>query len=383
MKENIELLFKNNFGKKNDFMSVTTPGRVNIIGGHIDYQGGKVMPLAVNRYIFTYGRKRQDLKIKIFSYNYNQFFETSLNKIVFQQENLWVNYLLGVIYEFQKLGLINSGIEIVFGGNIPLGIGLSSSAAVEISVASLLQKLFKTDIPPLDIIKLSQRAENLFVGVKCGIMDQFSVYLAKKDSAIMINCKTLDYQYVPLVLKDCQFVLVNTRKERSLASSVYNERVESANKTLEIVKRFEKVDWLTDLTPKQFKKYINDIPELLYRRALHIVEENDRVTTSVKLLNENKIDEFGNLMFRSHNSLKELYQVSCEQLDFIVDFSEKFEGIKGARLSGAGMGGCCIALIQKEAYKTFKELLTKDYSKKFGITPEFFIVKPVDGTFFR
>ncbi|HNS33340.1 MAG TPA: galactokinase [bacterium] len=383
MKKRIEKSFVEIFGGKEDFFSVCTPGRANLIGEHIDYQGGRVMPFAIDRFIFSSGRKRNDSGIRIFSFNYKDSVETSLDKISRQEEKTWSNYLLGVIKEFRKSGFMESGVEIAFGGNIPAGSGLSSSAALEISTASLLQKIFRTSVSPLEMIKLARRAENEFVGVSCGIMDQFSVCLARKNRAVMINCKTLDYEYVPLFLGDNILILVNTMKERKLSSSVYNERVDSVNKALNIIKKSVDIEFLTDLSTEQLNSFRSGIPEALFKRALHIVEENKRVIKASCLLSEKKTDEFGQLMYQSHKSLRELYEVSCDELDFIVHFSENFEGVKGARLTGAGMGGCCIVLIKKAAAKKYRQVLSRDYAGMFGVHPEFYSVKPVNGAFYR
>jgi galactokinase len=381
MKPEIEQKFIEIFGGEPDFVSVTTPGRANLIGEHIDYQGGYVLPIAVNRFIYSFGRKRTDNKILLFSYNYNGFFETTIENISYQNNKRWANYVLGVIQEFKKLGHSIPGMEIVFGGDVPVGSGLSSSAAVEISMAVLFQKLSGIEIEPVELIKLARRAENEFVGVNCGIMDQFSIYLSKKGRALLLNCNTFDYKYVPLPLKDCSFMLVDTKKGRSLSSSVYNKRVRSVEETLSIIKQYEEINFLTQV--KDISVYKDRLSEENYKRARHIVEENTRVLTAVKNLENRKIEGFGRLMYESHNSLKNLYEVSCDELDFIVNFSKEFSGVKGARLTGAGMGGCCIVLIEKATIPKFTEQLSASYKKQFGIKPEFYEVEPVNGAFYE
>jgi len=381
MEERIKQKFVEVFGGKTDVLSVRTPGRANLIGEHIDYQGGYVLPIALNRYIFSTGRKRNDKKIRLFSFSYNESFETTADDISYQNTRKWANYVLGVIQKFKKLGHSIPGMEIVFGGNVPVGSGLSSSAAVEISTAVLLQKLAGIKIEPVELIKLARRAENEFVGVNCGIMDQFAIYLAKKNSALLLNCNTLDYKYVPLPLKNCRFLLVDTKKERSLSSSVYNKRVSSVEEALGLIKQYEEIDFLTQV--KDISVYKDRLSEENFKRARHIVEENVRVLTAVKDLENRKIEGFGRLMYESHNSLKNLYEVSCNELDFIVDFSKEFNGVKGARLTGAGMGGCCIVLIEKATIPEFTEQLSALYKKQFGIKPEFYEVEPVNGAFYE
>ncbi|MCX8082844.1 MAG: galactokinase [bacterium] len=380
MKEQIQKIFLENFGT-GDIITITTPARANLIGEHIDYQGGYVLPIGVDRFIYTSGRKRQDNKIKLISFNYNQSFETDTEHIFYQKDYHWANYILGVLNEFKKLGIEVPGLEIVIGGNIPVGSGLSSSAAVEISIAVLFKKITGIDLEPMEIIKLARRAENEFVGVSCGIMDQFSIYLAKKESAILINCKTLEYKYAPLSTGNLKFLLVDTKKERSLSSSVYNKRVVSVKEAVNIIKQYKDIEFLTDLD--DITPYKNILSEEVWKRALHIVEENNRVMEAVQCLEKNDFDGFGSLMYQSHKSLKELYEVSCEELDFIVGFSKNFEGVKGARLTGAGMGGCCLVLLEENTIPEFIAELTFMYERTFRMKPAFYTVQPVDGALYQ
>ncbi|MCM8820805.1 MAG: galactokinase, partial [Candidatus Omnitrophica bacterium] len=293
----------------------------------------------------------------------------------------WANYILGVLAEYRKLGYDIPGIEIAIGGNIPVGSGLSSSAAVEISIAVLFQKITGIEIEPIELIKLARRAENEFVGVSCGIMDQFSIYLSKKDNALLINCKTLDYRYVPLLMDGLKFLLVDTKKERSLSSSVYNNRVASVKEAVSIIRQYRDIEFLTeidDITP-----YKDKLSEETYNRALHIVEENKRVLEAVSCLERDDFNGFGELMYQSHKSLKKLYEVSCEELDFIIDFAKNIDGVKGARLTGAGMGGCALVLLEEKIISQFISELTPLYQKTFGINPEFYLFQPVDGALYQ
>jgi len=380
MKEQIEKAFIENFGR-GTFITITTPARANLIGEHIDYQGGYVLPIGVDKFIFTCGRERKDKSIKLFSFNYNQYFETTTDEIRYQKEYPWANYILGVLVEFKKLGNPLPGIEIVIGGNIPVGSGLSSSAAVEISIAVLSQKITGIELEPIEVIKLARRAENEFVGVACGIMDQFSIYLSKKDNALLLNCKTLDYKYVPLRMEGHKFLLVDTKKERSLSSSVYNERVRSVNEAVNIIKKYENIEFLTDVKDIHF--YRDKLPYETFKRALHIFEENHRVLESVMSIEKGDTDGFGELMYLSHESLKDLYEVSCEELDFIVGFSKNFKEVKGARLTGAGMGGCCLVLLEGSFIPYFISELTTLYQSAFSKKPEFYEIQPVDGAFYQ
>jgi len=381
MEDKIRRAFSATFGEKEPFCSVTTPGRANLIGGHIDYQGGYVLPMAVDRFIISVGRGRRDDRIRLFSCNYDESFETTVGNLKYQKTMPWANYVLGVLAEFRKLGYSLPGMEIAFGGNVPIGSGLSSSAALEISIAALFQKISGTELEPVALIKLARRAENEFVGVNCGIMDQFSIYLARENHALLLNCNTLEYRHVPLPLGNLRFLLVDTKKERSLSSSVYNKRVRSVEESLSIIRRYEDVGFLTEV--RDIDRYRDKLPGENFKRACHMAGENRRVLEAVRSLGEKDMEGFGQLMYQSHESLRDLYEVSCEELDFTVDFSRGFEGVKGARLTGAGMGGCCIVLLDRNSLRQFEEQLAPAYKKRFGFPPEFYRVEAVNGAFYR
>lgn len=381
IKKQVEETFVKIFGGNAKFVSVTAPGRANLIGEHVDYQGGYVLPIAVDRFICGIGRKRSDNKIKLFSFNYNESFETTPAGISYNERVRWANYIMGVIQEFKKLGYPIPGMEVVFGGDVPAGSGLSSSAAVEVCTAVLLEKLCSIKVDPIELIKLARRAENEFVGVQCGIMDQFASYLSKENNALLLNCNTLDYRYIPLKIDRYSFLLVDTKKTRSLSSSVYNERVESIKEALKTIKKYEDVMFLTEI--KDLNTYRDKLSEETFKRARHIVEENNRVLLAVKKLENDDIEGFGTIMYESHTSLRDLYEVSCEELDFIVDFSTNFEGVKGARLTGAGMGGCTLVLLKKEVIQNYKNQLSELYEKRFGRRPEFYEVRPVNGAHYE
>ncbi|MCD6407640.1 galactokinase, partial [bacterium] len=315
--------------------------------------------------------------------NYSDYLEVSIKEITYQKEKQWANYVLGVIKEFINKGFKIEGIEIVFGGDVPSGSGLSSSAAVEISISSLIMKIFDIELSPIEVIKLSRKAENEFVGVNCGIMDQFSSYLSKENHALLLDCKTLNYRYIPLNLSNYKILLVDTKKERKLSSSVYNKRVEEVKISVEIIRKEIEIEYLSDINRKTLEKFREKLPPVSYLRALHIVEENERVEKSSEFLKKGEIEEFGKLLFSSHESLRNLYEVSCEELDFIVDFSKEFDGVAGARLTGAGFGGCAIVIIKKEMVENFIQKLIPIYEQKFLKKPEIYKVKSVNGPYHR
>jgi len=378
MEEEIKEKFFELFGK-GEFKKVKSPGRVNLIGDHTDYQGGFVLPIAIDRYTYFFGRKRDDKKIKIYSFNFNDYIETFLEDIKFNKEKKWVNYIYGVVKEFENKGIELSGFEIAYGGNVPVGSGLSSSASVEIGAVTLLMKIFELKFTDIEVIKMGKSAENNFVGVNCGIMDQFIIYLGRKESAIFLNCDNLKYSYVPFKTGFYKLLLVDTKKKRELSSSVYNERVKEVEKVVNVIKGDMNINNLGQISSEIFENYKNRLGEIEYRRGKHIVDENERVKKSVEFLKKEDIKNFGVLLYQSHISLKDFYQVSCDELDFIVDFSKNFKGVLGARLTGAGMGGCCIVLIEKNFIDNFKSELSKNYYKKFRIKPSFYEVVAVDG----
>ena len=378
MEKEIKEKFFELFGK-GEYKKVNSPGRLNLIGDHTDYQGGFVLPIAIDRYTYFFGRKRDDKKIKIYSFNFNDYIETFLEDIKFNKEKKWVNYIYGVVKEFENKGVELSGFEITYGGNVPVGSGLSSSASVEIGAVTLLMKIFELKFTDIEVIEMGKSAENNFVGVNCGIMDQFIIYLGKKESAIFLNCDNLKYSYVPFKTGSYKLLLVDTKKKRELSSSVYNKRVEEVEKVVNVIKRDMNINNLGQISPEILENYKNRLGEIEYKRSKHIVEENERVKKSVEFLKKGDIENFGVMLYQSHISLKNLYQVSCDELDFIVDFSKNFKDILGARLTGAGMGGCCIVLIEKSFIDNFKNELSKNYYEKFRIKPSFYEVVAVDG----
>jgi len=368
------------FGPADGVIEVRSPGRVNLIGEHTDYQGGLVLPIAVDRFIRIAGRLRSDNVLRIHSLDFNQQVETTVDGGSFDKKHHWVNYPLGVVAEFGKRGKHPSGMDIVVSGDIPMGGGLSSSAAFEVATAVFILRAHAWEMDPVEVVKLARRAENLFVGVNCGIMDQFASYLCRKDHALFLDCKRLDYSLVPLRLGGYSLLLIDTKKERKLAASAYNERVAEVTAALEAVRRTRpEIEFLGDLKPEALEPFKNDMDPVCFRRALHIVRENERVRRAVAALKGGDVPGFGTLLVQSHESLRDLYEVSCEELDFIVAFSRRFEGVAGARLTGGGFGGCCIAVVKTDAVGGYRDALIPAYESAFGRPPVFLPVRPVDG----
>lgn len=369
-------------GKKEIFF---TPGRVNLIGEHIDYNGGYVFPCALSFGTYAVCRKREDNVFRMYSMNFEKsgVIEFSLEKLT--KSKVWADYCKGVIDTFIKHGYeIKHGADIVFFGNIPNGAGLSSSASLEVLMGTVLREIsgLNDKVSMIDIVKFGQEAENKFIGVSCGIMDQFAVGMGKEDKAILLNCDTLEYDYVPVKLEGISIVIMNTNKRRGLADSKYNERRASCEAALkDIQKAGKKINYLCDMTMEDFeevKKYIKS--EEALPRVRHAVSENVRVLDSVKNLKENNIEAFGKLMNASHVSLRDDYEVTGKELDAIVNAAWEQEGTVGARMTGAGFGGCAVSLVKNEYIDEFIKNVGEKYTKETGLKADFYVANVGDGS---
>lgn len=357
-----------------------SPGRVNLIGEHTDYNNGYVFPCALDVGTYLLIRKTDKEAIAFASTNEPLEKKVPVNSISEKQGHEWINYPLGVFNELKDKGIELSGMELLFAGNIPSGAGLSSSASIELVTAYAANILFNGKLDILELVKLSQRAENNFVGVNCGIMDQFAVGLGKKDHALAINCDTLDYDKVPVKLEDHIIVIANTNKKRGLADSKYNERRSECEKAVEYISKEKPIDHLSQLDAEAFNALKEFIPEdNVRRRAKHIVYENKRVLDAVKALKANDLEKFGELMYQSHYSLKDDYEVTGFELDTLVEEAKKIDGVVGARMTGAGFGGCTVNIVEKDKIDLFKSHVGKGYYQKTNLTPEFYTASIADG----
>lgn len=374
--ENLKALFNNIYGDSNERMNLFySPGRVNLIGEHTDYNGGYVFPCALDIGTFAVIRKRNDRKIFFSSVNFPLKVESSLDSIMYCKKEEWVNYPKGVLKILQDLGYKFMGFEVLFKGNIPNGAGLSSSASIELAMAVAVNELYELNINMIDLIKISQRAENEYVGVNCGIMDQFAVGMGKEDSAILLNCNTLEYKYVPLNLGNYKLIISNTNKRRELADSKYNERRAECEKGLKYLQKKLKVKNLGEITVEDYNKYNSLIPDdTIRKRVRHIVYENNRVLKAVKALEENDLTSFGQLMIQSHLSLMDDYEVTGEELDTLVKEALKVDGVLGSRMTGAGFGGCTVSLVKDNAVEEFKKIVSRNYKAIIGYEPTIYVV---------
>lgn len=382
--KNLKDDFIKTYGQTSESIELfSSPARINIIGEHIDYNGGMVFPAAINRYLYVAIRKRPDTKIIYNDIHFPGTFEFDINdNFSYDEKNGYANYLNGILSQLKEQGhKFSQGFEILMASNIPAGGGISSSSALECGFAYAVIETFGFDINRIQIAKLGQMSEHRFMNVHCGIMDQFIIAMGKKKSAVMLNCDTLDYQYAPLELGDYRFVVMNTNKQRRLADSKYNERRNQCEEALKILQDSGvKITALCQLTPDEWEKSCIAIKdEILLKRARHCVYENQRVKDAVRVLENKNLTELGQLLNASHKSLKEDYEVTGIELDTLAEESQKQKGCLGARMTGAGFGGCAIALVHKDNVQDFIENVQKVYTAKIGYGASFFACESGDG----
>jgi len=359
----------------------SAPGRVNLIGEHTDYNEGFVLPVAIDKKIVMLGQLREDRLVQVFDLVYKTKIKFSLDSLSPSKKESWANYLMGVMDEIQKAGYPLQGVNLVFTSNIPQRAGLSSSAALEVVTALTMAKLNSLEIKPLEMAHLCRRAENNFVGVACGIMDQYVSCLGQKNYALFIDCRSNDYELIPLKDPNYQIIICNSKVQRGLVDSEYNKRKEECKIATEFFKHKlnREIRALRDIAIDEYEKYQAQLPEIIARRARHVISENYRVQVGVQALREGNFSAFGQLMIESHRSLKNDYEVSCAELDLLVDLALKQEGVLGARMTGAGFGGCTVNLLKRDYVDFFKEKIKKEYKKITGINPDVYLTAPSGG----
>ena len=384
MKKKLFDMFAELFGDSEGARFYFSPGRVNLIGEHTDYNGGHVFPCALTLGTYGAARKREDNKIHLYSMNLDSLgvVEASLDDLTNKKEYNWANYPLGVVWAFKEKGhTITSGFDMVIWGNIPNGSGLSSSASLEVLTGVILTDLFEIkDLSMTDLALIGQYSENNFNGCNCGIMDQFAVAMGKKDHAIFLDTSDLSYEYAPCVLDGAKIVITNSKVKHSLVDSAYNDRRNECAAALKALQSELDIQALGDLTPEEFeahKSLIKD--EIQLQRAKHAVYENQRTIDAVTALKAGDIESFGKLMNQSHISLRDDYDVSCEEIDILVDLAWKIPGVLGSRITGGGFGGCTVSIVKNESVDTFIETIGKTYLEKVGHEAEFYTVDIGDG----
>ena len=359
---------------------VRAPGRINLIGEHTDYNDGFVMPAAVDKEIFFGISGSSDHKSIVHSLKYNESFEIDLANPRPVTQPKWANYLLGVLYQFRENGYPLKPFYCVFGGNVPLGAGMSSSAAMECGFASALAEYNLLKVPKLKIVTMAQWAEHHFVGVKCGIMDQFASVMGKKGHVIALDCRSLTHEYAPLDVREYTIVLCDTKVKHSLVDSEYNTRrseCESGVRALQ--KYYPTVKSLRDVSSEQLEKHQQEFEGKVYQRCRYVVDEISRVQQAFDDLKRGDLVAFGKKMFVTHDGLSRLYEVSCKELDFLVDEAKNIDSVIGARMMGGGFGGCTINLVKKTEAANFIATLSAKYKSKFNIDMPVYQVSIVDG----
>ncbi|MEF8811380.1 MAG: galactokinase [Bacteroidales bacterium] len=358
----------------------SAPGRINVIGEHTDYNDGFVLPAAINKRIYFALKKNDSGQCRIYAHDIDEEYTFPAD----QKEPVkktWVNYPLGVIREMMKIREFNlTGFDCVFGGDLPLGAGLSSSAALETGFAHAINEIFDVGVEPAQIMHLSQNAEHNFAGMPCGIMDQFAAVYGKKGHVVKLDCRSMDSDYYPLHFKDYQLILCNSNVQHELASSEYNVRRKQCDEGVGIIKQnHPSVKNLRDVTFDMLEEHQDQMDEVVLDRCLYVLRENERVHDTCEKLQENDVDAIGRNLYLSHKGLSEMYEVSCDETDFLVDLTKDMEYVKGARMMGGGFGGSTINLVKIDSREEFEERLAKAYYDRFSIQPDFFEVETDDG----
>ena len=384
MKEKLLAEFSKIFGGDGQAELFFSPGRVNLIGEHTDYNGGHVFPCALT--IGTYGavRKRADRKLRLYSMNFSGtgIWETSLDELTPCPEDRWTNYPKGVLWALQEKGYeVPFGFDLLVYGNIPNGSGLSSSASLEVLIGTIAKKFYGLDMLTMEeIAKIGQYSENHYNGVNCGIMDQFAVAMGKKNHAIYLDTATLEYEYAPLELGDARIVIACSNKKRGLADSAYNTRRSECETALQELQQVMKVDTLGDLSEEEFEQYKDAIKDpVRVRRARHAVYENQRTRKAAEALKKGDLAEFGRLMNESHVSLRDDYEVTGIELDTLAETAWEQPGVIGSRMTGAGFGGCTVSIVKNDAIDAFIENVGRKYESVIGYAADFYVVEAGDG----
>ncbi len=385
-KQDLIAKFEQVFGAGGDIQVFFAPGRVNLIGEHTDYNGGHVFPCALT--IGTYGvvRRREDDKLNFFSLNFEQFgtMESSLNDLKPYKEANWTNYPKGVMWALQKRGhKFDTGFDYMIYGNIPNGSGLSSSASLEVLTGLMLKEVYGLDgIDMIEIAKVGQDAENNYCGCSCGIMDQFASAMGKKDHAIFLDTADLSFEYAPIALENAKIVITNSKVKHSLVDGQYNARRSQCETALKDLQTVVDIKALGDLTEEEFEANKDAIKDpICQKRAKHAVYENQRAIKAVAALKEGNVEQFGKLMNASHVSLRDDYEVSCKEIDILVDLAWSIPGVIGSRITGGGFGGCTVSIVENDAVDTFQKIIGPAYEEKVGHKAEFYVVDIGDGAY--
>jgi len=375
--------FKKTFANTRNIKIFNAPGRINIIGEHTDYNGGYVLPIAINLSLLAIANKRDDSKLYMKSLNFPKNFAVSLNNLKYIEKRDWANYPLSAAWALKEEGYQLSGANIVFEGNIPVASGLSSSAAIEVLTMKCLLDLSEKTINKEKIPILCRKGENNFIGVKSGIMDQYIITFGKNNNALFLNCETLEHKLIPFHNIGNKVIIIgNTKIRRGLIKSAYNQRLTECKEGLKLLKNYikrENIKTLSNIKKEEFEKNKNKLPKVIRKRCEHVIFENERVKLAVDSIKKGNLARLGNLMIQSHISLKELYEVSCKELDIMVESFLESDDVYGARMTGAGFGGCVIALVEQKSQAKIIKSVHDKYKNKTGINGEFYTCRVSDG----
>ena len=378
MIKKIKTSFLQKFGE--DSTVFRSPGRVNILGEHTDYNEGFVLPAAIDKSIYIAISKRADDIINLYAVDFDEAITADI-KNVQKSTTQWPNYILGVVDQLQKKGFSLTGFNVVIDGDVPIGAGLSSSAAVECATIFALNNIFELGLSRLDMVPLAQKAEHVFAGVNCGIMDQFASMFGKKDHVIKLDCRSLDYEYVPFKLDGYKIILLNTNVKHNLASSEYNTRRQQCEQGVSLIaKHHPAIRSLRDVTIDMLRKYVEPIDPLIYKRCKYVVTENERLLGACEDLKRGDINALGKKMYDTHHGLSYFYSVSCKELDFLVSYVSKIPAVAGARMMGGGFGGCTINLVKEEAIDTLVKDISAAYAEAMGLPLTAHIASIENGT---
>ena len=386
MLEHIRSQFAATFGDDNHLQVIMAPGRVNLIGEYTDFNEGFVFPMTVDRGVYVGIRARDDQRVRVKSIRFGELIDYRLDDFEKPELGHWSCYVLGVIEELRLLGLVSHGFDAVIDGNLNLGAGLSSSAALETATTLALQSLFDFEMSRVDVATLCQRVEHRYANVMCGIMDQFASGLGRSNHALLLDCRTLSHVNISTNLDKYRIAIISSEVKRELASSAYNDRRLQCEEGVALFRQFDPtIASLRDVTPDLFDTYGDQLSEIVFQRCRHVITENARVLDASAALAAGDLTEFGRLMTASHNSLRDDFEVSCDELDCLVDIANGTEGVLGSRMTGAGFGGCTVTLIHMDAIETLRANLPP-YTDRFGLNPEMFVLQgnleagPVSGS---
>jgi len=375
-KESIREQFTQKYNKEP--LIVSAPGRVNLIGEHTDYNEGFVLPGAIDKRIIVAIALNHTDTINVFAQDFNESFSFSLNGI--EPGKGWVTYILGVTYHIQQKGKQLQGVDVWIDGDVPVGGGMSSSAALCSGYGFALNELFGLGFTRMELAYIGQITEHSFAGVKCGIMDQFASLHGKKGHVIKLDCRSMEFEYIPFNFPDYKIVMVNSMVSHSLAGSEYNVRRQQCEEGVSILKKYyPSIKSLRDISMEQLEKHRNDLPEIVFKRCRYVVSEKDRLLKGCEALVQRDLTLFGNLMFATHEGLSKDYEVSCPELDFLASAAREIPEVAGTRMMGGGFGGCTINIVQTRSVSSFSDRIQEDYKKQFGKTPELYITQFEDG----